>query len=63
MIDEAGLTLFLYILMRMTGFVVFNPLWGRMNVPAMVKAGVSLVMAVFVGAFAYRMLWLCRQRQ
>ena len=37
MIDEAGLTLFLYILMRMTGFVVFNPLWGRMNVPAMVK--------------------------
>ena len=52
MIDEAGLTLFLYILMRMTGFVVFNPLWGRMNVPAMVKAGVSLVMAVFVGAFA-----------
>ena len=34
MIDEAQLTLFLYILMRMTGFVVFNPLWGgRSGVP------------------------------
>lgn len=51
MIDEAGLTLFLYILMRMTGFVIFNPLWGRTNVPAMVKTGMSLVMAVFVGSF------------
>ena len=49
MIDQAQLTLFLFILMRMTGFVVFNPLWGgRSEVPAMVKAGVSLVMAISV---------------
>ncbi len=49
MIDQAQLTLFLFILMRMTGFVVFNPLWGaRSEVPALVKAGVSLVMAVAV---------------
>lgn len=52
MIDEAQLTLFLYILMRMTGFVVFNPLWGgRSGVPGMVKAGMSLVLAVAVYSF------------
>ena len=52
MIDEAQLTLFLYILMRMTSFVVFNPLWGgRSGVPGMVKAGMSLVLAVAVYSF------------
>lgn len=52
MIDEAQLTLFLYILMRMTGFVVFNPLWGgRSGVPGLVKAGMSLVLAVAVYSF------------
>lgn len=49
MIDDAQLTLFLYILMRMTGFVVFNPLLGgRTGIPGMVKAGVSMVLAVAV---------------
>ena len=48
MIDQAQLTLFLYILMRMTGFVVMNPLWGRQNVPARIKAGIVLVLTVFV---------------
>lgn len=34
MIDDAQLTLFLFILMRMTGFMVFNPLLGgRSGVP------------------------------
>lgn len=48
MIDQAQLTLFLYILMRMTGFVAMNPLWGRANVPARIKAGMALVLTVFV---------------
>lgn len=49
MIDEAELTLFLYILMRMTGFVVFNPLLGgRTDIPALIKAGMTMVLAVAV---------------
>lgn len=48
MIDQAQLTLFLYILIRMTGFVVFNPLWGRTGIPTMIKSGLSLVFAVTV---------------
>ena len=49
MIDDAQLTLFLFILMRMTGFMVFNPLLGgRSGVPGLVKAGASLMLAVAV---------------
>ena len=38
--------LFLLIMVRMTGVVVFNPLFGRRNVPAMLKAGFALFLAV-----------------
>ena len=49
MIDDAQLALFLFILMRMTGFMVFNPLLGgRSGVPGLVKAGASLMLAVAV---------------
>ena len=49
MVSEAQWTLFLFILMRMTGFVVINPLWGgRQGVPGIIRAGVSLVLAVAV---------------
>ncbi len=33
MLDWGSLTLFLYILMRMSGFVLMNPLFGRNNIP------------------------------
>ncbi|MCL2099418.1 MAG: flagellar biosynthetic protein FliR [Oscillospiraceae bacterium] len=39
--------LFLMVMVRMTGFIFFNPLFGRRNVPAMVKAGVALFLSVF----------------
>lgn len=52
MIDEAQLTLLVFILARITGFIVFNPLWGRNNVPAMVKAGLCIVLSVSVYSFA-----------
>lgn len=49
MIDEAQLTLFLFILMRMTGFTVLNPLLGgRSNIPSLIKAGITLVLSVSV---------------
>ena len=46
MIDWAQLFLLELIIMRMTGFVIFNPIWGRSNVPALVKAGLILMMAL-----------------
>lgn len=48
MIDWGKLTLFLYITMRMAGFVIINPILGRRNIPGMVKAGMSLILAVTV---------------
>lgn len=51
MIDWARFTLFLYILMRMAGFVFFNPILGRQNIPGIVRAGLSLVLAVTVVSF------------
>ena len=48
MLDWGQLFLFELILMRMTGFVMFNPIWGRSNVPGIVKSGFILVLSVFV---------------
>lgn len=42
------LTLFLLITARMTGFVLFNPLFGRRGIPGMVKAGLILMLSVTV---------------
>lgn len=44
----AQLTLFLYITMRMTGFILLNPLFGRRGIPGLVKAGFILVLAATV---------------
>jgi len=41
----ADLTLFLAVLARMTGFVVFNPIFGRTGVPGIFKSGLSLLLA------------------
>ena len=46
MIDWAQLTLFLYILARMSGFVLFNPILGRTNIPAVFQSGFILVLSV-----------------
>lgn len=47
MLDWEQLFLFELVAMRMTGFVLFNPLWGRNTVPGLVKAGFVLVLSVF----------------
>lgn len=47
MIDEGALTLFLLITARMSGFVLFNPLLSRQNIPGAFRAGFVLVLSVF----------------
>ena len=43
-------TLFLYILMRVSGFFLFNPIFARNGIPAMLRAGIAglLSMSVFL---------------
>lgn len=50
MIDWSELTLFLYILARVSGFVLFNPLLGRRNIPGPFRSGMILVFSVFVAS-------------
>lgn len=52
MIDWAQLTLFLYILMRMSGFILLNPLLGRRNIPTIARAGFILVLGTTVFSYA-----------
>ena len=51
MIDWTDLTLFIYITARMSGFVLFNPLIGRNNIPGIFKAGLVLVLAITTVSF------------
>ena len=46
--DWNALTLFLMITGRMTGLVVFNPMFGRRSIPGIVKAGFILLLSVSV---------------
>lgn len=46
----AQLTLFSLILMRMSGFILMNPILGRRNIPARVKAGFIFILALAVYA-------------
>lgn len=50
MIDWAELTLFLYITARVSGFILFNPILGRSNIPAAFRSGMVLVLSVFVAS-------------
>ena len=38
--------IFLFVLVRMTGFVLFNPVFGRRNIPPMVRAALAFVLAL-----------------
>ena len=50
MIDWAELTRFLYITARISGFVLFNPLLGRRNIPNAFRVGMTLVLSVFTAS-------------
>lgn len=54
MIDWSELTSFLYILARISGFVLFNPLLGRRNIPGPFRSGMILVFTVFVAATSWQ---------
>ena len=45
MIDWDAFSLFLFILMRMLGFVLFSPIFARNGVPGLFRTGLSMVMA------------------
>ncbi|NLJ31992.1 MAG: flagellar biosynthetic protein FliR [Clostridiales bacterium] len=40
-------TLLLFIFLRMSGCILFNPIFGRRNLPTVFKVGLSLMLAVF----------------
>ena len=46
-----GLALFFYIFMRMSGFILFNPVFARSNVPGPVRGALSMLLALT--AYAY----------
>ncbi len=48
MIDWNDLTLFMYITMRMSGFMLFNPIFGRTGFPGIFRAGMILTLSVSV---------------
>lgn len=48
MIDWAELTLFLYIIARMSGFVLFNPILGRRGLPGIFRSGLILCLSMAV---------------
>ena len=48
MIDWPELTLFLFVSARVGGFILFNPILGRTNIPASFRTGMVLVLSVFV---------------
>jgi len=41
-------TLLLLVAMRMTGCIMFNPIFGRRNIPMSVKIGLTLLLSLFV---------------
>ena len=48
MFDWTELTLFLYVSARVSGFVLFNPILGRNNIPAAFRTGMAMVLSWFV---------------
>lgn len=48
LIHWGSVTLFLLVLMRMSGFVAFSPIFAREGVPATVQSGFALILAILV---------------
>ena len=47
-VDFDNYITFFLVMLRMTGMLVFNPIFGRRNVPTMVNAALALVLAVLL---------------
>lgn len=50
--STAQITLFSLILMRMSGFILLNPILGRKNIPAIVKAGFIFILTTAIYSFS-----------
>jgi len=48
--EYANFIFFSFVLMRMSGFVLLNPIFARKNVPGMVKTGLTIALTVIVYA-------------
>ena len=48
MFDWKELTLLLYIIARISGCILFNPILNRSNVPTLFRGGLILVLSIFV---------------
>lgn len=44
---NTNVTLLLLIFMRMTGCVVFSPIFGRTNIPVVIRVGLTLMLSLF----------------
>jgi len=47
---DYNFTLLLMVFLRMTGFIIFNPIFGRKNIPNLFKVGLTLLLTLFVYA-------------
>lgn len=48
MVLDFNLTLFSFVFMRMSGCILFNPIFGRRNLPLILKMGMVLLLSLFV---------------
>lgn len=48
MFDWQELTLFLYVIARVSGFILLNPLLSRSNIPRFFQAGLILTVSIFI---------------
>ncbi|HWP51402.1 MAG TPA: flagellar biosynthetic protein FliR, partial [Clostridia bacterium] len=47
-IQFEGLNIYLLVFARMSGFIFFNPLLGRKNIPSQVRAGLVLILTMII---------------
>lgn len=47
MVFDFDITLFLFVFMRMSGCILFNPIFGRKNVPMILKIGLTFFLSIF----------------
>lgn len=52
MLEIPGLLLFTLIVMRMSGFILLNPILGRRNIPGLVKGGFIMALSISLFSFA-----------
>lgn len=50
--DETQMMLFSLIFMRMSGFILLNPILGRKNIPAAIKGGMIMIFTLLIYSFS-----------